>query len=159
MLGDMLHRTLRVMLASASLLAVGACGGSLEVTHVLTGPRLPPHPDGALVPAYFNESPGRAYREVAQIRVRSRGDDAALDQVVAAAARDARELGADAILVDLRSHYDHVQVHIGCDGRPHVDPVPRLNARVTAIEFVPQGAAPPEAPPDGPPPIRERCGS
>jgi len=127
------------------------------VTHVLTGPPLPPKPDDAPIPAYINESPLRPYREVAQIRVRATGDSANADDVLATAAQDAREVGADAIIVDARRHYHSVQVWIGCDRRPYVDPEWRLNARVTAIQFVPEGAAQPEAPPAGPPAVQEKC--
>jgi hypothetical protein len=137
--------------------AVAACAEPIEITHVLTGPTLAAKPDETPMPVYFNQSPGRSYREVAQIRVRATGRSANADEVIAAAAQDARQVGADAIIVDARRHYGSVQVRIGCDGRPRVDPDLTLNARVTAIQFVPAGAAQPESPPTGPLPATEEC--
>jgi hypothetical protein len=137
------------------VLLVG-CGGGLQVSHVLTGPPLPPKSDDAALPVYFDAGPGAPYREVGQIRIRSAGDDATLDQVVEAAVHDAREIGADAIIVDARRHYESEQVWFDCAGHPHVDPGARLNARVTAIQFVPEGTVQPETPPQGPAPVR-RC--
>ena len=127
------------------------------MTHVLTGPPLAARPDDAPIPVFINQTPGRPYREVAQIRVRATGEDADMDDVLATAAQDAREVGADAIIVDARRHYHSVQVRLGCDERPRVDPQWRLNARVTAIQFVPPGAASPEPTPSGPPLLREPC--
>ena len=134
-----------------------ACGGAgVEVTHVLTGPPLAARPDETRVDVYFNEVPSRPYREIAQIRVRATGSSADASQVVSAAAEDARELGADAIIVDMRRHYHSVTVQLRCE-QPRVDPEWRLNARVTAIRFVAEGAADVEPPPSGPPPERDRC--
>lgn len=149
----------RGIIAVAALCAgaVTGCAGPIEVTHVLTGPPLPSRPDDTPIPVYINQTPMQPYREVAQIRVRATGDSANADDVLATAAQDAREVGADAIIVDARRHYHSVQVWIGCDHRPRVDPEWRLNARVTAIQFVPEGVAQAEAPPVGPPPLLERC--
>ncbi len=147
----------RALAVPVVALALAACGGGgLQVTHVLTGPPLPARADEARVAVYFNEAPNRPYREVAQIRVRATGADATLQQVASAAAEDARELGADAVIVDVRRHYRSVPVRIRCQ-EPTVDPEWRLNARVTAIVFVPDGAVQPEAPPSGPPPVTEKC--
>lgn len=146
-----------IAVAALSASAASGCAVPIEATHVLTGPPLAARPDDAPVAVYFNESPGRPYREVAQIRVRATGAAAALSEVVATAAQDAREVGADAIIVDARRHYGSVPVWIGCDGKPRTEPEHRLNARVTAIVFVPAGAAQTEAQPAGPPPIREKC--
>jgi len=144
--------------AAVCLVATTAgCAEPIEVTHVLTGPPRPAKPDDAPIPVFVNKSPGRPYREIAQIRVRSTGENATMDDVLATAAADAREVGADAIIVDARRHNHSAQVWIGCDGRPRVAPERRLNARVTAIEFVPPGVASPEPPPSGPPPRRDRC--
>ena len=147
----------RVIPLVALCAAASACAGPMEVTHVLTGPPLRAKPDETSIPIYFNRSPERPYREVAQIRVRATRDTANVEDVLAAAAQDARDVGADAIIVDARRHYGSVQVWIGCDGRPRVDPEGRLNARVTAIEFVPEGAAQPEPAPAGPQPVRGTC--
>jgi hypothetical protein len=146
-----------IAVAALSAGAATACAGPIEVTHVLTGPPLPAKADDAPIPVYFNQSPGRPYREVAQIRVRTTGESANMQEVLATAAQDAREVGADAIIVDARRHYRSAPVWIGCDGRPRVDPEWRLNARVTAIQFVPTGAAQPEAPPAGPQALQEKC--
>jgi hypothetical protein len=149
----------RGMIAVAALCASAGigCAGPIEVTHMLTGPPLPARPDDTPVPVYINQSPMRPYREVAQIRVRATGDSANAADVLETAAQDAREVGADAIIVDARRHYHSVQVWIDCEHRPHVDPAWRLNARVTAIQFVPEGVAQPEPPPTGPPPVQEGC--
>jgi hypothetical protein len=133
------------------------CVEPLEVAHVLTGPPLPAKADGAPIPVFINQTPGRPYREVAQIRIRATGESAEMQTVLDAAAQDAREVGADAIIVDARRHYHSVQVWFGCDERPRVDPDWRLNARVTAIQFTPPGAASPEPAPTGPPLVREPC--
>jgi hypothetical protein len=144
----------------ASLVAAtltSGCAGPVEVTHVLTGPPLPSRSEGAALPVFINEVPDVPYREVAQIRVRSTGATGDVHAVLSAAERDAREVGADAIIVDLRRHYHSVQVWLGCDRRLRVDPEWRLNARVTAIRFVPPGAASPEPAPTGTPVARETC--
>jgi hypothetical protein len=147
---------MRMKTAVAMLLsALGAgCAGSLDVSYVRTGPPLEPKPEEYAMPVYYNQEPSRPYREVAQIRVRSTRADATLDKVVGAAAEDARELGADAIIVDARRGYHSVQLGVDCDGRPYAPPEHRLNARVTAIVFTrgPQEASP-ERPPAGPTPI------
>ncbi len=145
-----------VRLATAALALMTGCGGAeLAVTHVRTGPPLAPKV-GA-IPVYFNERPPAPYREVGQIRVRARGEEASLDRVVGAAAADARSLGADAIIVDLRAHYHSVDVDVDCEGRPHAASSDRLNARVIAIVFT-DGSTAPEPPPSGPPPRRpSRC--
>lgn len=132
---------------------VAGCGGSLDVAYVKTGPPLEAKPDTYDMLVYYNEDPGRPWREIAQIRVRSTREDATLDKVVSAAAEDARELGADAILVDVRRGFHHVELGVGCDGRPFAPPGRRLNARVTAIVFTGPGDASPERPPVGPTPI------
>ena len=147
---------LAASVAGAASAAMG-CATSLDVSHVLTGPALLPRPDDAPVAVYFNQSPGRPYREVAQIRVRAQGDAASLPEVIATAAQDAREVGADAIIVDARRHYRSVPVHLRCGGEPWVDPERRLNARVTAIVFVAGGSTQIEAPPSGPPPVADTC--
>jgi hypothetical protein len=144
-------------LCAGAVSAATGCAASLDVSHVLTGPALAPRSDDAPVAVYFNQSPGRPYREVAQIRVRAQGDAASLPEVIAMAAQDAREVGAEAIIVDARRHYRSVPVHLRCGGEPWVDPERRLNARVTAIVFVPAGAAQIEAPPSGPPPVADTC--
>ncbi len=137
--------------------AAAACASpGIEVTHVLTGPPLAARPDQERVAVYFNEAPARPYREIAQIRVRAAGESANARDVIAAAADDARELGADAIIVDMRRHYHSVTVQLRCE-EASVDPQWRLNARVTAIRFVGEGAADPEPPPSGPPPERAGC--
>jgi hypothetical protein len=145
-------RRVLVLLAFAQT----ACGGGIEVTHVLTGPPVAAKQGDAPLPVYFNRTPDRPYREIAQIRVRSTGTNATAQQVIAAAAEDARELGADAIIADMRRHYHSVQVHLRCN-EPDVDPEWRLNARVIAIKFVPPGAADPEPVPVGPPATQEPC--
>lgn len=143
-------------LAAFAIVAATAagCGAPLEVTHVRTGPPLASKPPGVALPVYFNQQPERPYREIAQIRVRSRGSAANLDAVLGAATADARALGADALLVDVRAHYQSIEVTVDCDGRPRVPPSDRLNARVTAIVFTAEQAASPEAAPAGPSPRR-----
>lgn len=138
-------------------LVVCGCGGSISVTHVLTGPPLAEKPPGTSLPVYFNQPPPRPYREIAQIRVRATSDEATLDGVLGAATEDARALGADAVIADLRYNYHSVEVSVDCDARPSVPASVRLNARVTAIVFITPDAASPEAEPQGPPP-RQICG-
>lgn len=122
----------------------------MHVAHVRSGPALMPKAPDAAIPVFFNERPAGPYREIAQIRVRSQGPVANVDAVVRAAVEDARELGADALIVDLRAHYASVPVTVDCDGRPNVAPTDRLNARATAIVFVPGDS--PEPTPTGPAP-------
>ncbi len=136
-------------------LSVG-CGGTLDVSSVRTGPPLDPKPDDFAMPVYFNHEPRRPYREIAQIRVRSTRDEATLENVVNAALEDARQLGADAIIVDARRGYHSVELGVDCGDRPYAPKARRLNARVTAIVFTAAGEASPERPPNGPVP-RDTC--
>ncbi len=128
--------------------AVLACGP--PVHHVRSGPALAPKPDDAPIPVFFNEAPGHPYREIGQIRIRTRDADANVDHVLNAIVEDARRLGADAVIVDLRAHYSSLPVTVDCDGRPRVPPTDRLNARATAIIFEPAGGLEPK--PTGPAP-------
>lgn len=130
--------------------AVMACDPAVQVRHVRTGPALAAKPANAPIPVFFNQAPGRAYREIGQIRVRSQGEDATIDRVLHTAVEDARALGADAIIIELRAHYAAVPVTVDCAGRPNVPKTDRLNARATAIVFTPSDR--PEPTPTGPPP-------
>lgn len=132
-------------------LALG-CAPSIHVAHVRTGPALAPKSADAPIPVFFNERPSIAYREIAQIRVRARDASAKIDDVLRVAVDDARSLGADALIIDLRAHYASVPVTVDCEGRPIVPPTDRLNARATAIVFVPGDRQEPE--PTGPTPRR-----
>jgi hypothetical protein len=146
-----------ILAAAVAAGATGACVPPMEASHVLTGPPLPATPEDAPIGVYLNQTPALPYREVAQIRLRAIGDAANVDDVLATATREARAVGADAIIVDARRHYRSVPVHVGCDRRLYVDPDWRLNARVTAIRFVRPGTAQPEAPPTGPRPLPDPC--
>lgn len=130
-----------------------ACGGNLDVSYVRTGPPLEQKPDDYPMPVFYNEAPSQPYREVAQLRVRSLDEEATLANVVSAAAQDARELGADAIIVDLRRHHHPVPVGIDCENRAVIQHARRLNARVTAIVWTAPGEASTEPLPSGPPPV------
>ena len=147
----------RGLLIATALFAAGCGGGAVQVTHVLTGPPLEEKSSEAPVPVFFNERPATPYREVAQLRARSRGDPARLDRLLDAVVARARELGADAIIVDLRAHYGTVGVDLDCAGRPHVPPSDRLNARVTAIVFTGAPAGPEPAAAGAPPHRPARC--
>ena len=144
--------------AFSAAILVSGCGGSAWVDSVRTGPPRPARPDDAPVRIYFNENPAAPWAEVGQIRVRTKGSGATVDAVLAAATSEAQKLGADAIIVDFRHDYQSVEVTLDCEGKPHVAPSPRLNARVIAVRFVAAGEAAPEAPPFGPPPIRACAG-
>lgn len=141
-------------LVLVATIAAAGCAAPVHVRHVRSGGALEPKPDGAPIPVFFNEAPSRPYREIGQIRIRSKGAAANLDEVLNAATAEARTLGADALIVDLRAHYSSLPVTVDCAGRPNVPPSDRLNARATAIVFMPSDRAEPT--PTGPPP-REGC--
>jgi hypothetical protein len=145
------RRLLLFALLSLLFIAAGAgCGAPVHVAHVRSGPALMPKPASARIPVFFNETPGGPYREIAQIRLRSQGSSANLDEVLRAAVEDARELGADALIVELRAHHAALPVTFDCEGRPSVPTTNRLNARATAIIFAPGDR--PEPTPTGPRP-------
>ena len=100
-----------------------------------TGPEFPPKPPNAPVAAYFTaagQTPPRPYVQVGVIRVDSIDSPGA---VLAAAGERARELGADAMLVDFRWHWSSLPVTMDPTGAPHVPPTPRLNANIVAVRF------------------------
>jgi hypothetical protein len=55
---------------------------------------------------------------------------------------DALELGADAVIIDLRYHYRSLPVTFDERGMPHVPDTPRLNANAIAVVYR-TGAGPP----------------
>lgn len=114
------------------LLALSACA-TVATSVQLTGPAGPPRPPDAPVAAFFNgQEPPRRFVEVGRIRV----DSVESPGVVMSAAADrAREIGADAILVDFRWHYHSVPVTVDPMGAPHLPPTPRLNANVIAVRY------------------------
>jgi hypothetical protein len=124
-----------LVLLAVLLAACPACGPSVHVRHVRSGPALEPKPAGTPIPVFFNQAPDRPFREIGQIRIRTQGTAATIDRVLEAAVAQARELGADAIIVDLRAHYTSLPVSVDASGRPNVPPTERLNARATAIVF------------------------
>lgn len=137
----MIRAGLAAGVARASLLAVLAgplaCGPVLGSQVVQTGPAAPPKAANAPVALFFWNvgPPPWPYVEIGRIRVESR---ASLPEVLGEAEARARELGADAIIVDLRYHYQSLPVSFDAAGRPYVPATPRLNANATAIRRVAQ---------------------
>lgn len=154
----MIARTILAAGALVGALLASGCSHGPWVEAVRTGPARPAHPDDAPMLVYFNENPPTPWAEVGQIRVRTKGREATVDHVLSAASTEAKKLGADAIIVDFRHDYQSAPVTLDCEGRPHVEPSPHLNARVTAVRFVGPGETAPEPPPFGPAPTRT-CGS
>jgi hypothetical protein len=132
----------------AFAVALGSAGCAITASSVPTGPELPERPEGAPVAVFYGRGPDIPSVQVGLIHVRSIGGT--LSEVVAEAQAEARELGADAIVIDLRYHYHSLPVHFDGAGRPYVDPTPKLNARATALSFCapPQVLAPASAPPE-----------
>ena len=121
-------------LSWAILLLSSGCA-TLATRVERTGPQEAPFAPDAPVAAYFNGAGPRApFVEVGQIRVES---TASVGEVLEAAAARARELGADAILVDFRYHYGSLPVTFDASGVPAVPPTPRLNANVVAVRVSP----------------------
>ncbi len=114
--------------------------GCIDAYTERIGPPLPAKPPDAPVAVFFNQTPVEPFVEIGRIHVRSSED---LPAVVTAAQAEARTLGADAIVIDLRYHYESVPVYFDAAGNPYTPPTPRLNARAMAIVFT----APPPAPP------------
>jgi hypothetical protein len=124
----------------ASLLAVLAgplaCSSVLSSQVVQTGPSAPPRAPDAPVALFFSNVglPASPYVEIARIRVES---TSSLPEVLGEAQARARQMGADAIIVDLRYHYQSLPVTFDAAGAPHVPETPKLNANATAIRYVP----------------------
>ena len=111
----------------ALALALWGCGAELSSVRAETAAATP-------VAVYYNGStPEVPYRAVGTLHVRSVGGT--LAEVVAQAQARARQLCADAILIDLRYHYQSLPVFFDEAGQPYVEPTPRLNARVVALSF------------------------
>ena len=126
-------------LARASLLFLlacpAACNSALSSQITRTGALAPAKPPDSPVALYFWTMgvPNRPSVEVGLIRVEP---TASLDEVLVEAEARARELGADAIIVDFRYHYQSLPVTFDVAGAPHVPNTPRLNANVIAISYV-----------------------
>ncbi len=118
---------------TAALLFVATGCATLDTSAERTGPAWPSLPPDAPVAAFFDgQAPREPWIEVGYIRVES---VESVQSVLAAAAERARELGANAILVDFRWHYHSLPVTIDATGAPHVPPTPRLNANVVAVRI------------------------
>lgn len=143
-------RVIAVLAGSLLGSLAAGCSSEVHVAHVRSGPALAPKPSRTPIPMFFNERPARPYREIGQIRVRTSGSSATLDEVLSAAAEDARQLGADAVIIDLRAHYGSLPVTVDCNGRPNVPAAKHLNARAIAIIFAPGDRSEPT--PTGPAP-------
>jgi len=116
----------------AAVLALSACA-PLTTSLTVTGPVGAARPPDAPVAAYFEGQTPPPFVEVARIRVDS---VVSPEAVLAAAGARARQVGADAIVVDFRWHYHSLPVSIDPAGAPHVPPTPRLNANVVAVRYV-----------------------
>ena len=134
---------IRSVLTRASLIPIlacpAACVPALSSQITRTGPSIPARPADAPVALFFRTValPEWPYLEIGQIRVDS---TAPLPEVLGEAEARARQLGADAIIVDLRYHYQSLPVSFDASGAPQVPGMPRLNANVIAISF---GSNPP----------------
>lgn len=115
----------------AAFLALSACT-TLTTGVQVTGPVGPARSPDAPVAAFFQGQTPPPFVEVARIRVDSVESP---DAVLAAAGMRARQLGADAMLVDFRWHFHSLPVSVDAAGAPHVPPTPRLNANVVAIRY------------------------
>ncbi len=121
------------MKPAAALLFIATGCATLDTSAERTGPALPPLQRDAPVAAFFEgHAPPEPWVEVGRVRVESVDS---VQAVLSAAADRARELGANAMLVDFRWHYQSLPVTIDEAGAPHVPPTPRLNANVVAIRL------------------------
>jgi hypothetical protein len=122
-----------IMKPTAALLFIATGCATLDTSAERTGPAAPPLPPDAPVAAFFDgETPAEPWVEVGRVRVESVDSP---DAVLAAAAARARELGANAMLVDFRWHYQSLPVTLDAAGAPHLPHTPRLNANVVAIRL------------------------
>ena len=114
-----------------------ACSPVLSSQIVQTGPSAPPRaPDAPMALFFWNVGlPASPYIEIGRIRVES---TSSLPEVLGEAQARARQMGADAIIIDLRYHYQSLPVTFDAAGAPHVPDTPRLNANATAIRYVPR---------------------
>ena len=126
-----MRRSSWLLLSIAACLGASGCATEAQATHV-TLESLPPKPPSAPIAIFFGAAPARRYSEVGTIRVESSGD---LDAVLDRAVDEARTLGADAIVIELRYHYAPVPVHWDSHHQPYVEGTPKLNANATAIVF------------------------
>jgi hypothetical protein len=126
-------RSTHLLCMAVWLLFTGCATVSSRVER--TGPEEAPFGPDTPIAAYFNGMGPRAgFVELGHIRVES---TASIGEVLQAAAARAREIGADAILVDFRYHYGSVPVTFDASGAPMVPPTPRLNANVVAVRVAP----------------------
>ena len=126
-----MRRSAWLLLSIGACLGASGCAMEARSTHV-TLESLPPKPASAPIAIFFGAAPARRHAEVGTIRVESSGD---LDAVLERAVDEARTLGADAIVIELRYHYAPVPVHWDSHHQPFVESTPKLNANATAIVF------------------------
>lgn len=126
-----MRRSLWLLLAIGAGLGGSGCAMEARATHV-TFESLPPKSPSAPIAIFFGAAPARRHAEVGTIRVESSGD---LDAVLERAVDEARALGADAIVIELRYHYAPVPVRWDSHHQPYVEATPKLNANATAIVF------------------------
>ena len=119
-------------IVAAGFVALTACA-TVSSSVQITGPAGAPRAPDAPVAAYFNgQAPPRRFVEVGRIRVESVESPGI---VMSVAADRARQIGADAILVDFRWHYHSLPVVVDPMGAPHLPATPRLNANVVAVRY------------------------
>lgn len=121
------------MKPTAALLFIATGCATIDSSAERTGPAYPPLPRDAPVAAFFEgHAPPQPFVEVGRVRVESVESP---EMVLAAAAERARELGANAMLVDFRWHHHSLPVTVDETGAPHLPPTPRLNANVVVVRL------------------------
>ena len=115
----------RILVAVLAILAVGMTG-CLQGEAVRTGNYYPPKPPSAPVDVYFDTSPSGMYEEVGIVSATGSDWNAEMTDVVRTLKRQARSLGADAVIItdswytkELKVDYDgdeHIHTELHADG-------------------------------------------
>ena len=114
-------RTLRNAVLAVSL-GFFACGGATMSNS--PGPVLSPSSADAPVAVYMaGQVPNVPYLEVGEIRIRTHGST--LQEMIAEAQAQAQQLGANAVLIDFRYHYQSLPIYYDAAGNPYLPPTPK----------------------------------
>jgi len=121
----------RILVAVLAILAVGMAG-CLQGEAVRTGNYYPPKPPTAHVDVYIETSPSVMYEEVGIVSATGSDWNADMADVVRTLKRQARSLGADAVIVT-DSWYTE-ELHVDYDGDEHIHT--ELHANGIAIKYL-----------------------
>ena len=123
-----IHRTV----VAALVLAVLGAAGCLTGEAVRTGNYYPPKPHNAHVDVYFETVPAAMYEEVGIVSATGTDWNADMTDVVSAIKRQARKLGADAVIIT-DSWYTE-ELDVDHDGTEHIHE--KLHVNGIAIKYL-----------------------